>query len=172
MSCRLTPLAGIARDCNSNRGGVKTLWLADYDDIASLTESNDVISAITMKTGKYFYQYDLRPNVARMVPTATTDASNGIAFVTTVISAAFARMDAAKRMEVNSLLKGNLVAVVEDNNGIKWYCGYDHPVETTASAGDTGQANTDPNNYTIELTDNSNDYPRTFTGTVPVNSAD
>ena len=42
-------------------------------------------------------------------------------------------METAKRLEIGSLLIGNVAMIVKDGNGIYWYLGKDYPV--TASAG-------------------------------------
>ena len=39
--CSSLTLAGIARDCCANIGGIKTVYLARYEDIASVTKVED-----------------------------------------------------------------------------------------------------------------------------------
>ena len=51
------------------------------------------------------------------------------------------------------------MVIVKDNNGVYWFLGYDEPVNATAGGGQTGQAKTDANQYTITLTDESHELP-------------
>lgn len=166
MSCRTIALAGIARDCLTNRGGIKYILLADYNDVSAVTVASGVVTGITMVTGKKFYRYDLRKEVGSLTSTPTLDASNGVAFVTSVIAGRLARMNASKRIEMNSLLLGNLAAIVVDNNDERWYVGLDEPVEMSGGESGTGTAYTDGNGYGFELTHVSNEFPPTISSTV------
>jgi hypothetical protein len=53
MACTQT-LAGIVRDCSNSMGGIKEVYIANFDDVASLTLSNNIITAITMESSKTF----------------------------------------------------------------------------------------------------------------------
>lgn len=165
MSCRTTALAGSLRDCLTNRGGIKYILLADFNDVASVSITNDVVQSITMATGKKFYRYDFRKEVGSLASTPTLDASNGVAFVTSVITGRLAHMNAAKRLEMNSLLLGNLAAIVVDNNDERWYVGLGEPVEMSGGESGTGTAFTDANGYGFELTHVSNVFPPTILAT-------
>jgi hypothetical protein len=71
----------------------------------------------------------------------------------------FNRMDSTKRLEIMALAQGELVVVVEDNNGTKWYLGYEEPVFLNAGDGLTGAARADRNGYSITLQDVSTELP-------------
>ena len=46
MACNLT--GGIVLGCRDNVGGLKTMWITDYDNITSITQSTgDTITAIS-----------------------------------------------------------------------------------------------------------------------------
>ena len=68
-------------------------------------------------------------------------------------------MDTTKRIEMNALLLSDVSVIVKDNNGKYWFLGYGEPVNATAGGGQTGQAKTDANQYTITLTDESHELP-------------
>lgn len=167
MACTQT-LSGITRDCMGNNGGIKTVWLANYDDVASLTESAGAITAVSMATGKKFSKYEFPRNTSSMSSNYSVNAENGTSFVETDLLMVFSRMDTAKRLEIVAMAQGNLVAIVEDNNGNKWYLGHDFPVTINAGDGLTGTARGDRNGYSVTLRDESAELPFPFTGTVPV----
>lgn len=165
MGCSVT-LAGIASDCLSNRGGVKAVYLANKSDVTSVDVSENVITAITMSASAKFKKYDFRKDSATMTSTLTVGDNGGGNYIATVLSMSFNRMEAAKRLEMNAMAMGELVALVEDRNGTVFYLGYDDPIKASNGTGETGDVRTSVNQYTIELTDESDEYPYTVAADV------
>lgn len=160
MGCSVT-LAGIASDCLSNKGGVKAVYLANKSDVTSVDVSENVITAITMTASAKFKKYDFRKDSATMTSTLTVGDNGGSNYISTVLSMSFNRMEAAKRLEMNAMAMGELVALVEDRNGTVFYLGYNDAVKASNGTGETGDVRTAVNQYTIELTDESSDFPYT-----------
>lgn len=149
-------LNGLLRDCTPSMGGVKRVLLANFADVAGKTLTDEQISAITMAEGAKFKEYAIRQGSASKTETATLDAANGVAYVTCDLALQFSRMDTVKRTEVAALIANELVALVQDNNGVWWYMGYDRPVIATAMDSASGQAYSDANKYGITLQSNDN----------------
>ena len=141
MGCSVT-LAGIASDCLSNKGGVKAVYLANKSDVTSVDLSENVITAITMNTSAKFKKYDFRKDSATMTSTLTVGDNGGSNYISTVLSMSFNRMEAAKRLEMNAMAMGELVALVEDRNGTVFYLGYDDPIKASNGTGETGDVRT------------------------------
>ena len=160
MGCSVT-IKGISSDCLSNKGGVKAVYLANKSDVTSIELADDVITGITMATEAKFKKYEFRKDSATMTSTLTVGDNGGSNYVSTVLSMSFNRMEAAKRLEMNAMALGELVALVEDRNGTVFYLGYDEPVKASNGTGETGDARTSVNQYTAELTDESDLYPYT-----------
>lgn len=167
MACTQT-LTGISRDCLGNNGGIRKVWLANYDNVASLTVSAGAITAISMSNSEKFKLYEFARNTSSLSSNYAVNAENGTSYVESDLLMVFNRMDTSKRLEIVALAQGNLVAIVEDNNGNKWYLGKDFPVTINAGDGLTGTARGDRNGYSITLRDESAQLPYPFTGTVPV----
>ena len=167
MACTQT-LTGITRDCLGNNGGIRKVWLANYDNVASLTVASGAITAITMSNSEKFKLYEFARNTSSLSSNYAVNAENGTSYVESDLLMVFNRMDTSKRLEIVALAQGNLVAIVEDNNGNKWYLGKDFPVTINAGDGQTGTARADRNGYSITLRDESAELPFPFTGTVPV----
>lgn len=163
MSC-IQNINGIARDCNANMGGIRKVYIAPYDEGVTLTETDGVITAITLSEGAgKFMAFNFREGAADLSHTSQIDNANGTNFMQSVLTMSFARQDATKRMEINALLKGEVMVIVVDNNGKANFLGKDAPV--VAQAGDNGGkgANkTDANKYDIALVDNSLELPLFF----------
>lgn len=159
MSCSQT-LNGLPSDCATSRGGIKRVLLANYSDISVVEVGEDnMIKTITMNAEAKFKQYNFRRGTGSMTYTATVDNANGVKFITTNLVMQFSRMETAKRIEIEAMLQGELVAIVEDCNGIYWYLGYDSPILPSASTGQTGTASSDGNFYNITLQDESLEIP-------------
>lgn len=167
MACTQT-LAGIVRDCSNSMGGIKEVYIANFDDVASLTLSNNIITAITMESSKTFKKYAFRPQTAELVSTPQVNNENGVAYIQSVLTLQFAKMETPKRLEINALALGDLAIIVVDNNGKMWYLGKDNPVVASGGDSGTGKAFGDANRYGIQLTDNSREYPFEFNGDLPV----
>lgn len=167
MACTQT-LSGLTRDCSNSLGGIREVYAANYDDVSSLTIANDIITAIAMNGSAKFKKYAFRPQTAELAITPQVNSENGVAYIQSLLTLQFAKMDTAKRLEMNALSLGDLVFVVVDNNGKMWYLGKDAPV--TASGGDsgTGRAFGDANRYGIQFADDSAEYPYEVTATIPV----
>lgn len=158
MSCSQT-LAGIARDCASNMGGIKRVLLANRADVSVITVTSNKVTAITMETGKKFYEYALRAGTSSMTSNWQVNRENGVKYVQTDLQMVFNRMETPKRVEVEAMAAGDLVGIVEDNNGAYWMLGRENPLELSAGDGPTGTARSDRNGYSVTLQDDATTLP-------------
>ena len=158
MSCTQT-LSGLAKDCTANMGGIVEVLIANFDDVTAMTVTSDVISAITMDTGKKFKKYNFAKNTGSMTSTYTIDPASGVKYVTTDLIMQFNKMQTTARVEIAALALADLAVIVKDANGKYWYLGKEEPVNISAGDGQTGTARSDANRYTITLQDNSSVLP-------------
>lgn len=165
MPCSQT-LAGIARDCQANVGGIKAVYMANFEDVDTVTVTANVVSAITMVSSKKFYAYYFNPNTSNFTTNINANRENGSLFFETVLSLVFPKQDATKRIEVNALAQAGLMAIVQDNNDNYWLLGKDEPLLMTSGAAPTGTARADRNGYEMEFTDAQMQMPYTVDGTI------
>ncbi len=160
MACSQV-LNGIAAACETNVGGIREVFIANYDDVEAVEvdASTHMIDTITMASGKYFYQYNFKKNTSSMNSTLNVDPTAGVNFVQTDVALVFAKQETAKRMEVAKLALGELAVIVKDANAKYWFLGQEEFVSATAGTAETGTNRTDGNRYTITLTDYSSSYP-------------
>ena len=161
MACSQT-LAGMLRDCSSNMGGIKAVYMANFDDVASVTVSGtpETVTAITMAASKKFYAYYFNPNTSNVVTTARVNRENGSLYYESVLSLVFPKLDATKRVEVNALAQAGLMAIVEDNNGKCWLLGKDEPMLLQdGGTAETGTAKADRNGYALPFIDAQQQLP-------------
>lgn len=164
MSCSQT-LTGIAKDCAVNKGGIKRVLLANKDDVSDITVVDGEITAITH--GDPFVEFGFRPNTGNFASSWQINNENGSKFVQTLLTMIFSRMETSKRVAIMALAQADLVAVVEDANGLFWFLGYDDPLSLAdGSDAQTGTARADRNGYTVVLEDNSNELPYEVDGSI------
>lgn len=166
-------LAGITLDCGNNKGGIKTVYIANFGDVKSYEVDNvndpkegekvdptfGCITGMTMADGAKFKPYQFRKNTGSMTSTLTADETNGLNYVTTELSLVFTKMDTTKRVEMSALSLGQLAVIVLDSNGIYWYLTPDDYASASAGTGETGTAKGDRNAYTLTLSVENDSYP-------------
>ena len=157
--------------CSGNQGGIRTtVWIGEQDDIEITKtwhggEEHDYITGISVAkkqgvTAAAVTEFQFRKQISGLTSEMTVDDPNGIFFVTSNLDLVFAKQEANKRMAMMSLfLNGNMFAIVQDQNGNYHFLGLDNPVTATAGGAQTGVASTDANQYTITLSDISNELP-------------
>ena len=160
MACSQV-LNGIAADCQTNVGGVREVYIANYSDVTAIEvdDSSNMIKTITMADSAKFKKYAFKKNTSSMTSTLNVDPANGVNFVQTDLSLVFAKQETVKRMEIAKLSLGELRVIVLDANGKYWFLGQEEFVSATAGTAETGVNRTDGNKYTITLTDYSSSYP-------------
>lgn len=166
-------LGGISLDCTTSQGGIKSVWIADYNDVtpsvAVVTPDEEEYNGNTNEykkvTGftegtvdKLFKKYEFRRGTASLTETHTADETTGNNFVTAELSLVFTKKDTAKRVEMAALSVGQLAVIVLDSNGKYWYMGIDDYVSASAGGSESGTAKSDRNAYTITLKTESNSY--------------
>ena len=160
MSCSQV-LNGIAADCQTNVGGVREVYIANYSDVTAVTldETSNMIKTITMADTAKFKKYAFKKNTSSMTSTLNVDPANGVNFVQTDLTVVFAKQETVKRMEIAKLSLGELRVIVLDANGKYWFLGKEEFVSATSGTAETGTNRTDGNRYQIVLTDYSSSYP-------------
>ena len=106
MSCTNQVLAGLAKDCDNSMGGIKSVYIANYDDVASVTVTDGKITAIEMADAAKFLYYYFRKGTSSFTSTLTVDDANGVRYWTTELVMSFLRMETKKRLEISAYLSG------------------------------------------------------------------
>ena len=160
MSCSQL-LNGIAASCDTNVGGVREIYIANYSDVSAVEvdEVSNMIKTITMADTAKFKKYAFKKNTSSMTSTLNVDPANGVNFVQTDLTVVFAKQETVKRMEIAKLSLGELRVIVLDANGKYWFLGQEEFVSATSGTAETGTNRTDGNRYQIVLTDYSSSYP-------------
>ena len=173
MACSCTNIAYNLKTmsnalCDGNTGGIKNVWVALKCDVAATKgqdDANNYVATVTAANSqdkpKPFYEYAFRKNTSSFTSTLNADQDNMTSYWTTELTMQFKKTEAAKRMSLMALVQNDCVAVVEDNNGVYWFLGFDEPLVATAGTHNSGTQRSDANMYEITLSDESNEAPLT-----------
>lgn len=157
--CTVT-LSGLSMDCNTNVGGIRTAYIANYAD-GIFSSASGAVTGVSSATT--WYQYNFKKDTGNFTSTLNVDAANGVNYVSTEINLVFARMETAKRVEMAALALGELAVVIKDSNNKYWAFGVEESVVANAGAAETGTARGDANQYTITLLDTASSFPMELT---------
>lgn len=147
MSCNLT--SGILLGCRDNTGGLKSMWITDYTNILSFTQSTgDTITQIS-GTGT-FYEFQLIRTSSSHSETVNASLEAGTVFYQGETVVYFAKLEQAKRNILKTLAQSQRLAiVVEDNNGSFFFLGQSYGCFISAGSSVTGKALGDANGYNM-----------------------
>lgn len=156
-------LSGLTLDCRDNVGGIEEVYIAAASGSITFasapTDGTSVITNIELDgtavtdLATDFETYAVVKQTATLTETGTFSEENGTAFYTSVASAVFNKVEAAKLLELYNLGITTLLCVlVKDNNGNYWMLGNDRGALVSNSTTDLGTAFGDRNGLTVEFT--------------------
>lgn len=169
MNCTLASLSGLNLDCESSKGGLREVYISNWEASAATAIKASLEGATTASTvtAGTWYRYDFRRGGASMTSTLQIDEANGTNWVSTDLVLNFGRMNITKWTEMKALSLNSLMACVVDCNGEKYFLGLDEPVVASAGQGETGAAKSDSNAYSITLNASDDTYPYVWVGAAP-----
>ena len=146
MAC--TTLESILKTCDSNIGGITSIYINDMDNITGpIVEANYIISSFGTLVDP-FLPFEFRRNTGMYTEEAAIDLVNGSSYYTQTVTLMFHRREAAKSKAIKILGEGqrDLALVVGDANGKYWYF---PTAQLTAVAEGSGTAKADGSKYSI-----------------------
>ena len=145
MSCEA--LQSIAKTCDNNTGGIKTVWICQQENVTTATPAWEITSLVLTDPANV---YAINRNTGNYTEDTAVDLINGSTFVTQTITLMFNRRDKDKSEAINVLGAGQqyLAAVVLDANGKYWYF---ENLQLTATGEGSGTARADGSKYSVTL---------------------
>lgn len=136
-------------DCRSSLGGIKKIYVTEFQNITSVTSSSGTITAIGRVSGKKFWVYELEKENAEISEVANVSVENGTVFYETTLSFTLKKMSAQKRNNLALLAQNRLAIIEEDNNGVHWLMGETRGADMTVGEAKSGKAFGDLNGYNL-----------------------
>ena len=148
MACPLT--ASItAYDCETAAGGMQEVYILLYSDLASTTETANVVTAIDDGAASWA-KYELLEEVGVMAADELKDISNNSLYYDATCSFTMAKLSTAKRTELAILAIQRVVIIGKANDGTYWLMGAERGAHKAGTNGSTtGTAFADLSGYTL-----------------------
>ena len=152
MSCALTQGYSVADCKGGGLGGAKEVYIIELANIASMTATAGVITALSKATGKRFWKYQQIKETSYGKETLQANEANGSNYWQHEVGIVLNRMKSSTRAEIVLLAQNIVAIVVKDNNGSFWLYGKENGLQLSANEGGTGTAMPDRNGYTLTFT--------------------
>ena len=150
MAC-VTFSGGIAKDCANNIGGLTKVYLTDFDNIVSFTQSGGTVSTIIMASASNFYEFEFNRNSATFTEDLVKSVEAGSALFEQTLTLTIPRRDVSKRNTLSLLTQRDLAVIIKDSNGLFWYPGQVEGMYLSESTSTSGTAKADGSNYVLTL---------------------
>ena len=150
--------AAIERNCNNNVGGLKAIYIADYDSVSAVTETVDgVIDAITMESTTQFYDFYFAKNSAMYEENLVNNIEIGSTYFEQKVAFSIPYRDEIRREGIKELVSGQktLMILLQDNNGNYWLYFEKEGGIVTALTGGSAATKGELNGYALEITADS-----------------
>ena len=140
--------------CDVGSGGVRQMWLIEFNNVVSMVESSGVITTITKASGKVFRKYQLVNETSNANQKINGNPANGTIFYNQTTQMVINKQQVALRNEILLLAKNTLMVIAEDNNGFFHLFGRVNGLRLNDGSADTGTAWADRNGYVLNFTGN------------------
>lgn len=146
MAC--TTLTSILKGCDSNIGGITSIYVNDMDNVTGPISVTDYVIDDFGTLVDPFIPFEFRRNTGMYTEEAAIDLVNGSSYYTQTVTLIFHRREAAKSKAIKILGEGqrDLALVVGDANGKYWYFPY---AQLTAVTEGSGTAKADGSKYSV-----------------------
>lgn len=150
MACELTK--GRSLDCRTEVGGVRAIYLCQYEDATITAAAGEVTDFEGVST---VYKYELKRGTAAFTEALTASSENGTVFYTPNVNIKLHKLTKQDREEIKLLAQNRLIIFVEMNtklasgNNIIVCLGADNGMEVSAGNTQSGVGFGDMNGYDL-----------------------
>lgn len=140
MACALTQ--GHTPKACKTVAGVKAILLAELANVnlSAMAKTAGVVTTLTCATGKQFFTYNQKGEVANWKQAGASDPKMGTKAQTQTVTLDVLGLDQATQTELELLLGNTLVAIVKLNDGSYWLVGEDYGIDVVTDEFDSGTA--------------------------------
>lgn len=149
----------IVRDCLSAVGGIKTIYVAEWNRVSSVVQNaSGQVTAITMVGGSTFLEYQIEKGVGNLSWPSAISKENGTTVYTQTLTIPINYATNAKDFKLKITGYNRLMIIVLDNNGDYRLMGLTG-ANMTVGGGTTGTALGDKNGYTLTFVADEPSFP-------------
>jgi hypothetical protein len=150
MSCSI--IEGYFLSCRDNVGGIKTIWITEFQNVSSYTESSGTISAITQAASTKFWKYDLEKENGALEEEDIPSVENGTRFWQPTLTFTMKKLSAKNRNNIKLVGQNRIAAIVLLNSGEYKAIGFVNGLDMTSAKGTSGKAFGDLAGYAVTFT--------------------
>lgn len=151
MGCLLT--GGITKECAHAFGGLKEVYIGNFDDIDTVTYDVDgSISGITMLSGATMYEFEFVKDTAQALEELVENGASS--YINQTINLQLGNVTQERKNILEELSLGTFFVVVKKSDDLYWMYGEPKQsagLEATALTIDTGAAQSDTSSVSITL---------------------
>jgi len=145
--CQLT--TGYNLDCRLNYGGMKEVYVIEFDNVTSFVQTAGIVGTITKVATKTFKKYNLIAHTGEGEEALTASREMGTLSNKQTIKFPINKMTTAVRNELFLLAQNRLMFVFVDENSTNWLYGSDYGLTLTTASAKTGKVLADRNGYEL-----------------------
>ena len=153
MSCDIT--RGRLIDCKDAVGGLKAVYLINYEDVDytqfGFGADNEITDFGSPSTTPSAYKFDLHLG-NDLTQNIQSSADNGTLYFEQVLSLTLKKLTKADNYNIQKMAAGHPHVIVQDQMGNFWYAGLVNGMDVTGGTAVTGNAFGDLNGYTLTFT--------------------
>lgn len=151
MACELTQDFTI--DCINSKGGIKILYVADYNDLVTPpTIVGGAVTAMTLAGGKKFWTYNLEKQNASFAQSLKKDYAAGTVYYDLKYDWNIKKMAVSTLQELSILAQKRLLIIHLDNNGLYWLGGVENGCDLMTDDTTSGKNFSELNGSTLSVT--------------------
>ena len=152
MSCNLT--SGYSIGCRDSVGGIKSVYLIEFDNVSGITQSAGTATAIAKANNARFWKYNLQKATSEWMEEYQDNMENGTSFQKQTLSLVLNGMTAATSQEIKLLSQNRLIAVVETQEPTPkyWLLGETNGLMREGGKSGSGKAFADRSGYELTFT--------------------
>jgi hypothetical protein len=150
IDCLLTQ--GFSVGCRDNTGGIKKVYLGNWENLTYTEDAEGIITNITDASGNFaLYEYMLQKNISSLTENISMEPANETVTYSPEVMIVLNKLDTAKRNELALIAKSLTIAIVEDLNGAFWIVGKGRGLDLSSAIRQTGAASSDRNGTEFTL---------------------
>lgn len=162
MACVLN--SGVLKECGHSFGGLKELWLGNFDDIQSMDyDADGAISGVTLGAGATIYEFQFAKDTAQALEELQKNGASSMIMQTLNFQLSGINQEKKKVLDDLSLAKVFAIAKKSDNK--YWFYGDFNKtagLEAVTLSNDTGTAQADGGFVSVSLQGMALEYASTI----------
>jgi len=150
MACELT--AGHSIDCRDYIGGIKGVYISNFDNVTSYAETAGTMDTITQVALSNFFLYNLEKENGEFKEAQEGNLETGSNMYSGELSFTVKKLSAALVQELKLVALSRLWIIIKDNNDNYFSFGAEFGADMLSSEAGTGKAFGDMNGFTLNFT--------------------